>query len=150
MDDLLLKEDRVHILDTKNNTQTSKDKPSVLLKACEQLCDEFTFLFSPGLGVLKDFKLDVKFKEDATPVFCKPRTVPIALQEDFEAAYDEGIAKGVWKPTTFCNYGTPLYQSERKIRKGNQQENYVSVATTQSPSIPSLPNTDIRSRYRKN
>ena len=118
VDDLLLKEDRVHKLDTKNNAQTSKDKPSVLLKACEQLCDEFPSLFSPGLGVLKDFELDVKFKEDATPVFCKPRTVPIALQEDLEAAYDEGIAKGVWKPTTFCNYGTPVVPIRKKDSKG--------------------------------
>ena len=90
----------------------------MLLKACEQLCDEFPSLFSPGLGVLKDFKLDVKFKEDATPVFCKPRTVPIALQEDLEAAYDEGIAKGVWKPTTFCNYGTPVVLIRKKDSKG--------------------------------
>ena len=84
VDDLLLKE--VHKLDTKNNAQTSKVKPSVLLKACEQLWDEFPSLFSPGLGVFKDFELDVNFKEDATPVFCKPLTVPIALQEDLEAA----------------------------------------------------------------
>ena len=151
VDDLLQKEGRVHKFNTKNNAQTSKDKLSVLLKACEQLCDEFPSLFSQELGVLKDFEIDVKFKEDATPVFCKPRTVPIALQEDLEAAYDEGITKGVWKPTTFCNYCTPVVPiTKKKIRKGNQQENYVSVATTQSPSIPSLPNTNIRSRYRKN
>jgi len=95
VDDLLLKEATVHTLDTTNKTLTSKENPSVLVKACEQLCSEFPSLFSPGLGVLNDFELDVKFKDNATPMFCKPRTVPIALQEDLEAAYDEGIAKGV-------------------------------------------------------
>jgi len=38
----------------------------------------------------------VKFKPDAKPSFCKPRAVPIALQEDLSHAYDAGIAKGVW------------------------------------------------------
>ena len=51
-------------------------------------------------------------------MFCKPRTVPIALQEGLEAAYDEGIAKGMWKPTTFCNYGTPFVPIRKKDSKG--------------------------------
>ena len=67
---------------------------------------------------MKDFELDIKFKEDATPVFCKPRTVPIALQEDLEAVCDVGIAKGLWYPTTFSNYGTPVVPITKKDSKG--------------------------------
>ena len=149
MDDLLLKEE-VHKLDTKNNAQTSKDKPSVLLKTCEQLCDEFPSLFSPGLGVLKDFELVVKFKEDATPVFLNPVPYRLPYKKTLKQNTTKVSGKECGNPQLFVTTARLLYQSERKIRKGNQQENYVSVATTQSPSIPSLPNTDIRSRYRKN
>ena len=68
-------------------------KPDLALqKACEQLCQEFPDLFKQELGCLKDFQLEVKFKPDAKPIFCKPRVVPFAIQEDLCQAYDAGIA----------------------------------------------------------
>ena len=56
----------------------------------------------------KNYQLEVKFKPDVTPRFCKPRTVPFAVQEDLNQAYDAGIAKGIWEPTIFNEYGTPV------------------------------------------
>lgn len=79
-----------------------------LQKACRQLCAEYPDLFKPGLGLLKDFELEVKFKPDVKPIFCKPRPVPFALQDDLQQAYEEGVKKGVWKPTQFNAYGTPV------------------------------------------
>ena len=49
-------------------------------------------------------QFEVKFKQDVKPKFCKPMTVPIALQNEFNHAYD---ADG--KPTMFNEYGW-LYQ----------------------------------------
>ena len=84
-------------------------KPDAALQeACRQLCQEFPDLFKAELGCLKDFELDVKFKADAKPVFCKPRVVPFAIQEDLSIAYDAGIARGVWQSVQFNNYGTPV------------------------------------------
>lgn len=79
-----------------------------LQMACRQLCDEFPDLFKPELGTLKNFELDIKFKPDAKPVFSKPRPVPFALQEDLEEAYEAGIKRGIWEPTQFNAYGTPV------------------------------------------
>ena len=53
-----------------------------LQNECRRLCEEFPDVFKPELGKLKDFELEVKFKAEAKPMFCKPRTVPFALQED--------------------------------------------------------------------
>ena len=89
-----------------------------LQKACQQLCTEFPDVFKPELGCLKDFQLEVKFKPDAKPVFCKPRTVPFAIQEDLNQAYDAGIAKGVWKPTDFNSYGTPVVPVRKALLPG--------------------------------
>ena len=59
------------------------------------------------------------------PVFRKARPVPFAIEEDLEKAYEEGIAKGIWEPTKFNDYGTPVVpvrkaplpgQSKGKIR----------------------------------
>eukprot|EP00731_Ephydatia_muelleri_P003019 Em0001g3019a len=67
---------------------------------------------------LKDFELDVKFKADAKPVFCKPQVVPFAIQEDLCIAYDAGIARGVWQSVQFNNYGTHVVSIRRVILSG--------------------------------
>ena len=38
----------------------------------------------------------------------KSRTVPFAIQDDLIRAYDAGIARGVWTPTQFNDWGTPV------------------------------------------
>ena len=43
-----------------------------LQEAFEKLCEDFPDLFKPELGCLRDFELEVKFKDNAKPVFCKP------------------------------------------------------------------------------
>ena len=73
------------------------------------------------LGCLKDFELDVKSKSDAKPVFCKPRTVPYAMLEDLNMAYEAGIKKGVWEPTTFCEYGTPVVPIKKVLLPGQNK-----------------------------
>ncbi|KFD50256.1 hypothetical protein M514_08884 [Trichuris suis] len=70
-----------------------------LQKACKELCNNFPDLFKPKLGCLKDFELEISFKTDAKPIFCKPRTVLFAILEDLNQAYDACIKQGVWVPT---------------------------------------------------
>ena len=71
----------------------TSDEPYVSLQRdCQKLCDEFPDVFKPELGCLEDFELD------AVPVFRKARPVPFALRDDLVTGYEEGIAKGVWKP----------------------------------------------------
>nr|KAG5686215.1 hypothetical protein BaRGS_005560 [Batillaria attramentaria] len=74
-------------------------------------------LFKEELGCLKDFELEVKFKSDAKPVFHKARPVPFALRDDLTKGYEEGIAKGVWKPVQFNDYGTPVVPIQELMQK---------------------------------
>eukprot|EP00731_Ephydatia_muelleri_P009196 Em0004g1534a len=106
----------------------------VLQQACEQLCTEFPELFKPGLGCLKDYQLEVKFKPDAKPVFCKPRVVPFALLEDLNQAYDAGITQGVWKPVQFNTYGTPVVPL-RKAATPDQAKAKLRVCGDYSVSV---------------
>ena len=78
----------------------------------------FQDLFKQELGCLEDFELAVKFKGDAAPIFCKPRPVPFAIQDDLNQAYDAGIAQGVWKPIQFNGYGTPVVPIPKKSAPG--------------------------------
>eukprot|EP00731_Ephydatia_muelleri_P019387 Em0012g212a len=100
-------------------TDTKEPKPDEeLQQACRKLCGEFTELFKPELGCLKDFQLEIKFKAESKPTFCKPRPVPFAILDDLNQAYDAGIAKGVWKPTQFNAYGTPVVPIRKKVLPG--------------------------------
>nr|KAG5712925.1 hypothetical protein BaRGS_007522 [Batillaria attramentaria] len=74
-------------------------------------------LFKEELGCLKDFELEVKFKSDAKPVFHKARPVPFALRDDLTKGYEDGIAKGVWKPVQFNDYGTPVVPIQELMQK---------------------------------
>nr|KAG5701977.1 hypothetical protein BaRGS_034559 [Batillaria attramentaria] len=98
-----------------SHPKTSSTTYASLQKDCHTLCDKFPDLFKEELGCLKDFELEVKFKSDAKPVFHKARPVPFALRDDLTKGYKEGIAKGVWKPVQFNDYGTPVVP----IRKTN-------------------------------
>ena len=94
-------------------------KPDLVLQeSCRQLCQEFTDLFKPELGCLKDFQLEVKFKPEVQPIFCRPRVVPFAIQDDLCRAYDAGIAGGVWQPTQFSAFGTPVVPIRKAAMAG--------------------------------
>ena len=103
---------------------TKQDLPDRELgEACRKLCNEFGELFKPELhvGCLKDFELEVKFKPDATPVFHKPRSVPYAILDDLNAAYEAGIQKGVWEPTPFNEWGTPVVPVRKALLPGQEK-----------------------------
>uniref|UniRef100_A0A0L8HEX8 Reverse transcriptase domain-containing protein n=1 Tax=Octopus bimaculoides TaxID=37653 RepID=A0A0L8HEX8_OCTBM len=52
-----------------------------LQESCSKLCNEYAVLFKPELGCLQGFELDVQFKSDAKPVFCKPRYLALSTHQ---------------------------------------------------------------------
>ena len=79
-----------------------------LQSACSKLCDDYADLFKPELGCLRDVELKIEFKSEFKPIFMKSLPVPFAIQDDLARAYDAGIARGVWTPTQFNDWGTPV------------------------------------------
>ena len=88
---------------------------------CKEVAKEFPSLFEPGLGCLKDFELEVKFKPDFQERYCRPRSVPFALVQDLEEAYEQGIRKGVWSPTQFNRCGTPVVPIKKALKPGQSK-----------------------------
>ena len=110
--DNLLNNQVVHAVSSKTKVDLS------LQKRCAEICNEFPELFKSEPGTLKDIQLEVRFKPDAQPVFCKPRTVPIAIQADLDTALQAGIKKGIWEPVQFNAYGTPVVPIKKKSTPG--------------------------------
>ena len=80
-----------------------------LQQACRVCLSCSSELFKPELGCLRGVQLEFEFKPDARPFFCKPRSVPFAMQEELTQAYDVGIARGIWTPASFNDWGTPVF-----------------------------------------
>ena len=100
-----------------NNVFDHLPTDASLQERCRKVCDDYPDLFKPELGKLKDFELEVRFKEDSKSVFCKPRTVPFAIREDLVEAYEAGIKRGIWERTQFNADGTPVVP----VRKSNKK-----------------------------
>ena len=75
-------------------------------------------LVKPELGCLKRFEREVNFKPEARPVFCKPRPVSLAILENLNDSYEEGIRRGVWQHTDFNTYGTPVVPVRKVVCPG--------------------------------
>jgi hypothetical protein len=86
-------------------------------KTTWQLTDlykSFPDLFKPSLGLLREFKLQVKYKSGVKPVDCKPRTVPFAIQENPALACEARVCNGIRKRIQFRQYGdtvVPLHKT---------------------------------------
>lgn len=106
-----------------------------LKKKCQQLCDDFPNLWKDELGCLKDVELEVKFKKQTQPVFCKPRQVPYGLQEELERQYKQGIERGIWEPTQFNEYGTPVVPVRKESVLGSTKAKPLRVCGDYSVTV---------------
>ena len=111
-----------------------------LQQACRELCTEFSELFKPELGCLRGVQLEVEFKPDARPIFCKTRSVPFAFQEVLSQAYDVGIASGIWTPMSFNDWGTPVVP----VRKAAQTSNKPALRVCGRYSVTANPQLETR------
>ena len=109
-----------------------------LQESCLQICKEFPDLWKLELGCLKDHSLEVKFKPDVTPDSASRAQYHSLCEKTSNQAYDVGIAKGIWKPVTFNEYGT-LVVPIRKQSQSNQPSGavYECVGTTPCLSLAS-------------
>jgi len=83
-----------------------------LQQACRELCTEISELFKPEL-CLRGVQLEVEFTPDAWPIFCKPRSVPFAVEEKLAQAYDVGIATEGSGPLRHLMIGNSRRSSEK-------------------------------------
>ena len=123
-----------------SNTQVKALSPSTdeqnvrLQKACAKLCDDYSELFKPELGCLKNFELEVQFNPEAKPVFCKPRSVPFAMQTELTQVLDAGVKKGIWTPVQFNDWGTPIVPV-RKRSHFNTSRSVIRVCGDYSATV---------------
>lgn len=66
-----------------------------------KILNQYKDAFSPGLGKLRNMKLEFELKANVSPQYCKARPVPYALKTKVESELDRLVFEGVLKPVEF-------------------------------------------------
>ncbi|XP_037564767.1 uncharacterized protein K02A2.6-like [Dermacentor silvarum] len=77
-------------------------------KALQTLLDEFSDVFAPGFGKFTGPHVKFQLNEQATPRFCKARSLPYALVDKVLEALDRMVADGILSPVTTAEWATPV------------------------------------------
>lgn len=72
------------------------------------LLSRYNELFTEGLGRFRGGKAKLRVREGATPVFCRARQVPYALQDRVDEELDAMLRAGVVEPVESADWATPL------------------------------------------
>ena len=120
-----------------------------LQQSCLQICKEFPDLWKQELGRLKDYQLEVKFKPDVTPRFCKPRTVPFAVQEDLNQRTTLALRRASGNQPSLTNTALQSFQYVNRVYRINQHLRYEFVATTLYSSMRNWKDTVNRCHYQR-
>ncbi|XP_013396381.1 uncharacterized protein K02A2.6-like [Lingula anatina] len=74
----------------------------------EELMNKYENLFSEGYGKIREFKVHIRVKEDASPVFCKARPVPYALKPAIEAELNRLEQSGIIEKVDHSEWAAPI------------------------------------------
>lgn len=83
----------------------------------DELVKKHSELFGNELGRYKYSKAKFEIREDAIPIFMKPRRIPLAFQSEIDAEIDRLIAEGVLAQVENSDWGTPIVPILKKNGK---------------------------------
>lgn len=74
----------------------------------ESVIHKYFSVFRPTLGYYKHKTFDLILKENARPIFCKPRVLPFSLKDSVSKELDRLIAAILLVPVEASDWGTPI------------------------------------------
>ncbi|XP_055306535.1 uncharacterized protein K02A2.6-like, partial [Sitodiplosis mosellana] len=74
----------------------------------DSIKSEFHEVFSCGLGKYNVTTIKLPIQKDVTPIFCKPRPVPLAWRDMIAKQLDDFVSKGILIPVDNSDWATPL------------------------------------------
>ncbi|MDD9818931.1 MAG: RNase H-like domain-containing protein, partial [Gammaproteobacteria bacterium] len=83
-----------------HHLQTTDPVERILLKHEE--------VFRKGLGTLRGYKAKIYVDKQATPRFCKARSVPYSLRVKVEEELDRLVQEGILEPVQFSEWAAPI------------------------------------------
>ena len=77
-------------------------------KSLQSVLQRHRALFQEGLGTLQGHKVKIVTDPEATPRFCKARTVPYALRDKVDAELSRLVKEGTLEPVQFSEWAAPI------------------------------------------
>ena len=82
-----------------------------------EMLKRYDEVFQDELGTMKTIKAKLKLKENATPKFHRPRTVPFALKEAIEQELNGLEEKGILQKVDHSDWAAPIVPVPKKDGK---------------------------------
>ena len=79
--------------------------------------DNHAEVFKDELGTFRDIRVKLKVTENATPKFCKPRSVPYAIKEAIEDEFDRLEEAGIISKVSYSSWAAPIAPVPKKDGK---------------------------------
>ena len=86
-------------------------------KALQDVQSKHEKVFQEELGTLQGYKATLYMDHNASPRFCKARTVPYAMQELVEKELDRLVDEGILEPVQFAEWATPMVSVLKSDKK---------------------------------
>ncbi|KAL1447396.1 hypothetical protein WDU94_003624 [Cyamophila willieti] len=80
----------------------------------DDLLSEYNELFSESIECIPNYKAQFQMKENVSPIFIKPHTVPYALRSKVEDEIKRLEALGIIERTEHSDWGTPVVSALKK------------------------------------
>ncbi|XP_055307289.1 uncharacterized protein K02A2.6-like [Sitodiplosis mosellana] len=84
-----------------------------------QIKSDFSEIFKSGLGKCNTTVIKLPLINDATPIFCKARPIPMAFREKIEQQLQQLVEQDIITPVNDSDWGTPIVpipKSDGEIR----------------------------------
>ena len=87
---------------------------TVRLKSLNALMQQHSAIFSDTLGTVEPFRATLHVQPDATPKFCKPRSVPFAIKEVVGKELDCLEEQGILQKVSHSEWAAPIVAVPKK------------------------------------
>ncbi|XP_031347132.1 uncharacterized protein K02A2.6-like isoform X2 [Photinus pyralis] len=87
-------------------------------KIVSEFKDKYRNVFSNDKAkCIKNFKCNIVLKENVTPVFHKPYTVPYSIKEEVEKELEEMVVNGILEKVEYSEWASPIVVVPKKSSK---------------------------------
>ena len=76
--------------------------------ALEHILQRHKSIFQEGLGTMRGFKAKLSVDPQATPKYCRARTVPYSMRGKVETELQRLVAEGTLEPVQFADWASPI------------------------------------------
>ena len=73
-----------------------------------ELLSKYDEIFQEGLGTLKGYEAKIEVDPEATPRFCKARTLPYSMRHRVEEELNRLVTEGTLEPVDYSDWAAPI------------------------------------------